>query len=289
MFEKKIKMTEQELFLLKDGFYKEIQQLKSEIEKLKIETSEYKNMYYAICNEKRIMDVLKVLDENDCPELTKQKLSKLWDVLPYYPPDWIIRKWIVKRRDGYICQKCGKDLFYCKEGSGQVHHIRPLSIGGTNEIKNLIFLCTECHKKIHNEMFNFSFSRDEHIVLYDDWTYYKIFRQDFKHFNNIDPAKKDCALPLDDTDLVEFATVYEPTKGIEMSVYTNMEGCQFYTGNFIKGAIGKNGRIYNSHDAFCLETQCFPDTPNKPDWPTCILQPGKVMKTKTIYSFGLKE
>ena len=103
------------------------------------------------------------------------------------------------------------------------------------------------------------------------------------------PAKKDCGAPLDDTDLVEFATVYEPKKGIEMSVFTNMEGCQFYTGNFIKGAIGKNGRVYNAHDAFCLETQCFPDTPNKPDWPTCILRPGQTMNTKTIYSFGIKE
>ena len=103
------------------------------------------------------------------------------------------------------------------------------------------------------------------------------------------PAKKDCGAPLDDTDLVEFATVYEPKKGIEMSVFTNMEGCQFYTGNFIKGAIGKNGRVYNAHDAFCLETQCFPDTPNKPDWPTCILRPGQTMNTKTIYSFGIHE
>ena len=104
-----------------------------------------------------------------------------------------------------------------------------------------------------------------------------------------DPAKADCGLPLSDTDLVEFATVYEPTKGIEMSVYTNMEGCQFYTANFIKGTIGKHGRVYNSHDAFCLETQCFPDTPNKKDWPSCILKPGQEMKTKTIYSFGIKE
>ena len=102
-----------------------------------------------------------------------------------------------------------------------------------------------------------------------------------------DPSKPECGLPTDDADLVEFCTVYEPTKGIEMSVYTNMEGCQFYTGNFIKGIIGKNGRIYDSHDAFCLETQCFPDTPNKKDFPSCILQPGQEMKTKTIYSFGI--
>ncbi len=104
-----------------------------------------------------------------------------------------------------------------------------------------------------------------------------------------DPANPNCGLPLNASDLVEFCTVYEPNNGIEMSVYTNMEGCQFYTANFIKGTIGKHGRVYNSHDAFCLETQCFPDTPNKPDWPTCILRPGEVMVTKTIYSFGVRK
>ena len=190
MFEKKIKMTEHELFLLKDSFNKEIQKLKSEIESLKQEVSKYKNMYYAVCNEKRIMDVFKVLDENNCPELTKQKLSKLWDVLPYYPPDWPIRKWIVKHREGYKCYQCGKDLYYQKEGVGEVHHILPLSTGGTNQISNLIFLCHNCHKKLHDDMFNFSFTRDSKFTLYDGWTYYKIFRDDPKHYNEIDPTKK---------------------------------------------------------------------------------------------------
>ena len=58
-----------------------------------------------------------------------------------------------------------------------------------------------------------------------------------------------------------------------------------YTGNYIKGILGKNGRIYDRHDAFCLETQCFPDTPNQKDFPTCILEPGQKMKAKTVYSF----
>ena len=101
-----------------------------------------------------------------------------------------------------------------------------------------------------------------------------------------DPANKQCGLPLDDHDLVEFCTVRDPDTGNAMSVFTNMEGCQFYTGNFVKGQ-GKNGVFHKAHDAFCLETQCFPDTPNKPDWPTCILQPGQVMKAKTIYSFEI--
>lgn len=100
-----------------------------------------------------------------------------------------------------------------------------------------------------------------------------------------DKENAQCGLPLDDSDLVNFAQVKDPVSGHIMDVFTNMEGCQFYTGNYIGGAIGKNGVEYKAHDAFCLETQCFPDTPNKKDFPTCILQPGQKMKAKTIYSF----
>ena len=99
------------------------------------------------------------------------------------------------------------------------------------------------------------------------------------------PENKQCGLPLNDTDLVDFCTVKSKESGHEMQVFTNMEGCQFYTANYIKGVIGKNGKEYSAHDAFCLETQCFPDTPNKADFPTCILQPGQKMKAKTIYAF----
>lgn len=102
-----------------------------------------------------------------------------------------------------------------------------------------------------------------------------------------DTENKQCGLPLDDSDLVEFAVVKDPETGHEMDVYTNLEGCQLYTGNYIKGIIGKNGVPYQSHDAFCLETQCFPDTPNKPEFPTCILEPGQKMKAKTVYSFKI--
>lgn len=100
-----------------------------------------------------------------------------------------------------------------------------------------------------------------------------------------DPENPQCGLPLDDKDLVEFCIVKEPESGHEMEVFTNMEGCQFYSGNYIKGIIGKNGRVYNNHEAFCLETQCFPDTPNQKGFPTCVLEPGQKMKAKTIYSF----
>lgn len=100
-------------------------------------------------------------------------------------------------------------------------------------------------------------------------------------------GKHQCGVPLDDSKLTQFAVVKDPKTGHEMNVYTNMEGCQFYTANWIKGVQGKNGVIYDNHDGFCLETQCFPDSPNKINFPTCVLEPGQKMKAKTIYSFKI--
>lgn len=96
--------------------------------------------------------------------------------------------------------------------------------------------------------------------------------------------EKTSGVPLDDEKLVEFANI-KALNGHEMNVFTNMIGCQFYTANFIKGICGKNGKIYSNHDAFCMETQCFPDSPNKKEFPSCILYPGQKMKAKTVYSF----
>ena len=100
-----------------------------------------------------------------------------------------------------------------------------------------------------------------------------------------DKNNKQCGVPLDDDTIVPFAYVKEPVSGRSMNVYTNMEGCQFYTANWIKGVIGKNGVTYENHDGFCLETQCFPDSPNKINFPTCVLEPGQKMRAKTVFSF----
>ncbi|MBR5645586.1 MAG: galactose mutarotase [Treponema sp.] len=101
------------------------------------------------------------------------------------------------------------------------------------------------------------------------------------------PENPQCAMPLSCDDLVEFATVTDPSTGHEMSVYTNMEGCQFFTANFFNGIKLKNGVSYPNHGAFCLETQAFPDTPNKKEFPSCNLKPGQKMKAKTVYSFKI--
>lgn len=94
-----------------------------------------------------------------------------------------------------------------------------------------------------------------------------------------------CLEKPDPVKPVYFATVKDPASGRKMHVATTQPGCQFYAANFIEGVIGKNGHMYHSHDALCLETQAFPDSPNKPEFPNCILKPGDVYHQITEYSF----
>ncbi len=86
------------------------------------------------------------------------------------------------------------------------------------------------------------------------------------------------------------ATVYSPITGIQLDVFTNEPGIQFYTGNFQNGTVvGKKGIAYPKNAAFCLETQKYPDTPNKPDWPTCRLNPGEQYHSHCVYKFSIHE
>ncbi len=85
------------------------------------------------------------------------------------------------------------------------------------------------------------------------------------------------------------ARVYEPTSGRTMEIHTIEPGVQFYTGNFLDGSItGKSGRVYKKHYGFCLETQHFPDSPNKPDFPSVVLKPGDKYTTVTVHKFYTK-
>jgi aldose 1-epimerase len=85
------------------------------------------------------------------------------------------------------------------------------------------------------------------------------------------------------------AEVWEPGSGRLMKVYTDQPGIQFYTGNFLDGTLkGKGGKVYRQHDAFCLETQHFPDSPNQPDFPSTVLRPGETFKSTTVYKFSVK-
>lgn len=85
------------------------------------------------------------------------------------------------------------------------------------------------------------------------------------------------------------AEVYEPTTGRLMTVRTTEPGIQFYAGNFLDGTItGKDGVVYKHRYGFCLETQHYPDSPNKPDFPSTILRPGRIYRTTTVYAFSAR-
>lgn len=74
-----------------------------------------------------------------------------------------------------------------------------------------------------------------------------------------------------------------------LEVHTTEPGVQFYTGNFLDGSItGKGGHVYKQRIAFCLETQHFPDSPNKPNFPSSILRPGKAYESRTVYRFSVE-
>jgi aldose 1-epimerase len=82
------------------------------------------------------------------------------------------------------------------------------------------------------------------------------------------------------------ARVVEPSSGRVLEVLTTEPGLQFYSGNFLDGSlVGTSGRMYRQGDAFCLETQHFPDSPNHANFPSTVLRPGQVFNSTTVYSF----
>lgn len=86
------------------------------------------------------------------------------------------------------------------------------------------------------------------------------------------------------------ATLESPATGIVLDVYTNEPGIQVYCGNFLDGTLtGKKGIVYNFRTAVCLETQHYPDTPNKPEWPSAVLRPGEKYQSQCIYKFSVRK
>lgn len=88
--------------------------------------------------------------------------------------------------------------------------------------------------------------------------------------------------------LVPAARVYEPNSGRVMEVQTTEPGMQFYTANSMRAVKGKGGKIYNNHYGFCLETQHFPDSPNKPHFPSVVLRPGEKFNSMTVFKFSTR-
>jgi aldose 1-epimerase len=93
---------------------------------------------------------------------------------------------------------------------------------------------------------------------------------------------------LDNKEEVD-VTVYEPVSGRVLEVITDQPGMQLYTGNFLDGKnIGHGGKALNFRSGFCLESGHYPDSPNHPEFPTTVLNPGETLKTTTIYRFSVK-
>jgi len=86
------------------------------------------------------------------------------------------------------------------------------------------------------------------------------------------------------------ATLTSPISGIRLTVFTDEPGIQVYTGNFLDGTVrGKGGTAYGHRTAVCLETQHYPDSPNKPEWPSVVLEPGQTYRSHCIYRFSVEE
>ncbi|MCD8182000.1 MAG: galactose mutarotase [Bacteroides sp.] len=86
------------------------------------------------------------------------------------------------------------------------------------------------------------------------------------------------------------ATLQLPKTGIVLDVYTNEPGIQMYSGNFLDGSqTGKRGITYNQRASICLETQKYPDSPNKPEWPSVVLRPGQKYNSRCIFKFSTAE
>lgn len=84
------------------------------------------------------------------------------------------------------------------------------------------------------------------------------------------------------------ASLESPKTGIVLDVYTNEPGIQVYAGNFLDGSLtGKKGIRYNQRASVCLETQKYPDTPNKPGWPSAVLRPGGKYTSQCIFKFSV--
>ena len=90
-------------------------------------------------------------------------------------------------------------------------------------------------------------------------------------------------------ELTFAARCSSPKTGIVMDTFTTEPGVQLYTGNWMTGnLVGKHGQRYPRQAALCFETQHFPDSPNKPDYPSVVLRPGEVFESQTVYKFSIE-
>lgn len=114
--------------------------------------------------------------------------------------------------------------------------------------------------------------------------------QDFEQLKNGNGIDHNWVLNTRGNIAEACASLESPATGIRLDVYTTEPGIQVYCGNFLDGTVkGKNGIPYGFRAAVCLETQKYPDTPNKPEWPSAVLRPGEKYESRCIYRFSVSE
>lgn len=114
--------------------------------------------------------------------------------------------------------------------------------------------------------------------------------QDFEQLRNGNGIDHNWVLNTRGNITEACASLESPATGIRLDVYTTEPGIQVYCGNFLDGSVkGKKGTAYGFRAAVCLETQKYPDTPNKPEWPSAVLRPGEKYESRCIYKFSVGE
>jgi aldose 1-epimerase len=124
-----------------------------------------------------------------------------------------------------------------------------------------------------------------------DFTRPKTLRRDFDQLPGEPGGYDHCYVlePSGHGPLAAAAQAFEPRSGRVLEILTTEPGIQLYTGNFLDGSvIGKGGHVYQKNDGFCLETQHFPDSPNRPDFPSTVLRPGEVFRSTTVHRFSVR-
>ncbi len=113
---------------------------------------------------------------------------------------------------------------------------------------------------------------------------------DFEQLKNGDGYDHNWVLNTACDTSIPAAGLTSPESGISLEVYTSEPGVQVYTGNFLDGTVtGKGGKVYNRRAAVCLETQHYPDSPNKPEWPSVVLEPGQTYHSECIFKFSVEK
>ena len=112
---------------------------------------------------------------------------------------------------------------------------------------------------------------------------------EFEQLKNGNGYDHNWVLDTKGDDTAVAAELYCPETGIDLKVYTDEPGIQVYSGNFLDGTVtGKGGVVYQQRVGICLETQHYPDSPNKPQWPSVVLRPGETYHSHCVFAFSVK-